>query len=92
MQIMSFRWWFENRETGDITIAQFPNWPLWGIGICTAVAVLAGTDSGLERIARLARTALWLYWGGDELLRGVNPWRRVLGGAVIGWQGAELLP
>jgi hypothetical protein len=22
-------------------------------------------------------------WAGDELLRGVNPWRRCLGGAVL---------
>ena len=38
---MSARWWFENRETGDITIAQFPNWPLWGIGIISLVTLAA---------------------------------------------------
>jgi hypothetical protein len=91
MQITSLRWWFENRETGDITIAQFPNWPLWSIGISSLVA--AGTESGstLEQAALLARTGLWFYWGADELLRGVNPWRRALGSAAIAWQGFELL-
>ena len=33
----SFRWWFENRETGQITIAQFPNWPLFAIGAVHAL-------------------------------------------------------
>jgi len=91
MQITSLRWWFENRETGDITIAQFPNWPLWGIGISLLVA--AGTEPGstLEQAALWARTGLWFYWGADELLRGVNPWRRALGSATIAWQGFELL-
>jgi hypothetical protein len=35
--------------------------------------------------------ALWLYWGADELVRGVNPWRRLLGTGVVLWQLARLL-
>jgi hypothetical protein len=31
-----------------------------------------------------------LYWGVLELLRGVNPWRRALGGGVIAWQLVSL--
>jgi hypothetical protein len=27
-----------------------------------------------------------LFWGADELIRGVNPWRRLLGALVIAWQ------
>jgi hypothetical protein len=27
-------------------------------------------------------TASLLWWAGDEVLRGVNPFRRILGGAV----------
>ena len=91
MQILSLRWWFESRETGKITIAQFPNWPLWGIGISWLVSALARPDSGLEQAAMWAGTGLWIYWGADEVVRGVNPWRRVLGGAVIAWQGLALL-
>jgi hypothetical protein len=26
-----------------------------------------------------------VWWALDELVRGVNPFRRVLGGAVLGW-------
>ena len=87
---MSPRWWFENRRTGDITIAQFPNWPLWGVGATWLLALGAEPDSAVETTAVWARVGLWLYWGADELIRGVNPWRRVLGSAVLIWQGIGL--
>ena len=91
VRFMSARWWFENRETGDITIAQFPNWPLWGIGIISLVTLAGQQGSVLETTSAWARTTLWVYWGTDELIRGVNPWRRVLGSAVVIWQGVGLL-
>jgi hypothetical protein len=37
----------------------------------------AGT--ALEVVA----TGALIWWAGDEILRGVNPWRRLLGGAVL---------
>jgi hypothetical protein len=81
-----FRWWFENRETGDITVAQSPNWPLFAVGSAWLVGWVADDGSRLDDIAGVAATGLLLYWGADELLRGVNPWRRLLGAAVILWQ------
>ena len=91
MRIGSLRWWFQNRETGELTIAQFPNWPLWGVGISWLVAAASETDSTLSQVSVWARTGLWIYWGADEVFRGVNPWRRVLGGTVIAWQGLDLI-
>jgi hypothetical protein len=32
-----------------------------------------------------------LIWAGDELLRGVNPFRRLLGAAVLGGLVAQLV-
>jgi len=87
----SWRWWFENRNTGDVTVAQFPNWPLFAIGAATVVQQLAQSGSQLARGSDWAVTGLWLYWGGDELLRGVNPWRKLLGALVIGWRVLRLL-
>jgi hypothetical protein len=29
-------------------------------------------------------------WAADEILRGVNPFRRLLGGAVLGWLAYRL--
>ncbi len=91
MRTGSFRWWFEHRQTGQITIAQFPNWPLWGIAACWLARRLAGTDSTLGEVAGWTSMALWLFWAGDEVIRGVNPWRRALGATVIVWQVFTLL-
>ena len=78
-------WFFRNRKTGRITIAQFPNVALWiflGTVVLRAI-VPAGS---------VARTAVdWVgagglaWWALDEVFRGVNPWRRVLGigGCVV---------
>jgi hypothetical protein len=70
---------FRNRQTGRITVAQFPNIPLW---------ILLATIA-LRRVvpdATAARTAIdWVgvgaltWWALDEVVRGVNPWRRLLG-------------
>jgi hypothetical protein len=81
-----WRWWFENRQTGRITIAQFPNWPLFAIAAVWVVGRVAGDGSTVDTIASVSTVTLWLYWGADELVRGVNPWRRLLGAGVIVWQ------
>lgn len=77
----SRRWWFENRETGETTIAQFPNPPLWIAGAAWIVdRVFAGT---LGTIAGVVAFVALGWWALDEILRGVNPWRRTLGTAVL---------
>ena len=91
MRVGSPRWWFENRETGEITIGQFPNWPLWGIGASWLLVLVAGADSTLGRTAGWAASLLWVYWGADEIIRGVNPWRRALGAVVVLWQVLRLV-
>lgn len=91
VKVLSWRWWFENRETHEITIAQFPNWPLFGIGVGWVVERSTDDGSTLHRVAAVGTTGLWLYWGLDELVRGVNPWRRALGLGVLGWQALRLL-
>ena len=52
---------------------------------------LGEDESTVFDIAGVAIAGLWLYWGAGELLRGVNPWRRVLGSLAIGWQAARLI-
>ena len=82
----AIRWCFEDRQTGRITIAQFPNWPLFAIAATWVVRWLSSDGSVVTDIATVAAAGLWLYWGADELIRGVNPWRRLLGAGVIAWQ------
>ena len=77
--------------TGEITIAQRPNWPLIGALIALAARVVADRGSTLDDIGAVAFTLLMLIWASDELVRGVNPWRRLLGAVVIVWQLVELV-
>ena len=72
-------WCFRSRETGRITIAQFPNVAL-GIFLATVVARwLVADDSDLRGWLTGVGLAALAWWSIDELVRGVNPWRRVLG-------------
>lgn len=84
------RWWFENRLTGEITVAQFPNWPLWSIAGCWVARLLVADESTVHDALGWTIRGLWLFWGADEVIRGVNPWRRLLGTAVITWQIAAI--
>jgi hypothetical protein len=82
-------WLFRNRQTGQITIAQFPNLPL-GLFLAATAAdwLLSPTGSFRSALGFLATGAL-IWWALDELVRGVNPWRRLLGGAVLAAQVAK---
>ena len=76
-------WLFRSRITGRITVAQFPNAALW---VWLAATVLqrfwdprlAGHD-----VLRWVSTGALVVWAGDELVRGVNPFRRMLGTGVL---------
>jgi hypothetical protein len=77
--VKAFDWFFRDRRTGRITIAQFPNLALWIFLAAVVLRAIVPTDSG-------ARTALdWIgdaglaWWAVDEVVRGVNPFRRVIG-------------
>jgi hypothetical protein len=72
-------WLLRNRRTGAFTIVQFPNPALW-IFLLSLVA-----DRVLARPSTAHRVVAWLgvagltWWAVDEVIRGVNPWRRFLG-------------
>ena len=81
-----FHWFFRNRETGEVTIAQAPNLVLW-IVIAAGFLLWVWPSRGSPAIVLeiLFKGAL-LVWAVDELFRGVNPWRRCLGAAVLGYE------
>lgn len=86
-----FDWFFRSRETGAITVAQWPNLLLW-------IVIVAGALLWIWPSAERASIALTIVlkgglilWGADEILRGVNPWRRCLGAAVVGYELITLL-
>jgi hypothetical protein len=77
----SAAWWFTDRRTGAVVIGQFPNAPLWILLATIAARPFLATDSGPDIAARWVGAAALAWWAGDEVLRGVNPWRRLLGAA-----------
>jgi hypothetical protein len=83
-------WFFKNRETGAITIAQAPNLALW-IVILASVLIWVWYPPGRLGIALeiIAKGSI-LVWAIDEIFRGVNPWRRCLGVTVLGYGLATL--
>lgn len=84
----AFDWFFRDRRTGAVVIGQWPNLPLW-IFVAASILewLLETTAPGLPvpvfaslRVVALLALAIWAL---DEIVRGVNPWRRCLGGAVL---------
>lgn len=76
-------WFFRNRDTGEITIAQMPNPALW-IALLGSLAGWVWHPRGPtgDKLDCLVKASL-VVWAVDELARGVNPWRRCLGAAVL---------
>lgn len=81
-------WTFRNRRTGAITVGQWPNAPLWIFLGVSAVRWSADPRASIALGLRLAAGLALAWWAADEVLRGVNPWRRFLGGAVLAGQVA----
>ena len=76
-------WLFRNRRTGKLTIVQVPNVPLALFAIAWLVRRFAHPSGALDTALAVVAAAALVVWAGGEILRGVNPWRRFLGGAVL---------
>ena len=79
-------WFFRNRSTGEITIGQWPNAPLLVFAACAAITLALAPQGVLGRIVTVVGGVSLAIWALDEVFRGVNPWRRCLGGAVLAAQ------
>jgi hypothetical protein len=85
------RWFFRNRETGEVTIAQAPNLVLWVV-IAAGVLLWVLPSSGNPSVALgIVFKGGLLVWAVDEVFHGVNPWRRCLGAAVFGYELTTIL-
>jgi hypothetical protein len=84
-------WLFRNRHTGGITIVQLPNVPLGLFLVASALRSLFDPSGGLRTALGVLATVGLLWWAVDEVVRGVNPWRRFLGGAVLAGQVLKYL-
>ena len=69
---------------------QWPNPSLW-VWIVLTVLAGAGLFPALTDDMRWVAAGALLAWGADEMLRGVNPARRLLGLVVLGGQVSRLV-
>ena len=76
-------WMFINRRHGRVTIAQWPNVPLAAFLLISAASRIFHPSGGTGTLVRALGLVALSGWALDELMRGVNPFRRILGGAVL---------
>lgn len=87
-RVFSLGWWLRDSH-GRVVVAQWPNPALW---VWIAASLLSWTGALATHgvaLTDVGRGAL-IVWGLDELARGVNPFRRVLGAVVLTVQVASL--
>lgn len=78
-------WMFRSRKTGRITLAQLPNWSLTLWLLASGVMWLVHPQGWVHDVLVVLSSAALALWAADELLRGVNPFRRLLGFPVLAW-------
>jgi hypothetical protein len=81
---------FESRQTGAITVAQLPNLPLTLFIVTAGLRTLFRPHGGVGTAISVVGAVALGWWAVAEVVRGVNPFRRILGGvvlavALIGW-------
>ena len=84
-------WLFRSRTTGWITIVQFPNASLWLFLVASLLRSVFDPAGWPGTALRVLATGGLVWWAVDEVVRGVNPWRRLLGGAVLAGQVVRFL-
>jgi hypothetical protein len=75
---LSIRWWLEDRSTGQLVVVQKPNLIF---GLCLAGLAANFVLPGVTALFIIGKI-FWLTFAADELFRGVNPTRRLLGVSV----------
>jgi hypothetical protein len=75
-------WMFRNRRTGRITIGQPANLSQKIFQRATMLGVLLPRGRARGVLGETAVVAL-AWWGVDEVVRGVNPFRRLAGATAL---------
>ncbi|MCU1484775.1 MAG: hypothetical protein JWN67_1521 [Actinomycetia bacterium] len=76
-------WLFRDRTTGRIVVIQVPNLPLATFLVATVVRVVTHPHGTAGNVLSAVGTAALVVWAGEEVWKGVNPFRRGLGGVVL---------
>ena len=87
----SLLWFFRNRETGEVTIVQSPNLILWVVIAAGALLWIWPEPYSLHSDLKIVFKGGLIVWAIDEIVRGVNSWRRCLGAAVLVYELTTIL-
>ena len=79
----AFDWAFRDRRTGRVVIAQAPNAPLVVFLVAAVARRVLDLEGSAGTVVGAVATGALVVWATDEVVRGVNPFRRALG-AVVG--------
>ena len=85
------RWLFCDRSSGRIVVAQWPNIPLWVFIVASAVRRVVDPQGTARTAVTAVATVALLWWAVDEIARGVNPFRRILGAVVLATMAGRYL-
>ena len=77
-----FDWMFRSRETGKITIGQPANLSQKLFQGITLIGIFLPRGP-VRTTAAVSAVGALTWWAGDELLRGVNPFRRMSGAITL---------
>jgi hypothetical protein len=77
------RWMLKSRRTGRLTVFQWPTIPLSIFIVLTVGRHIIHTTGRAGNLTHVLAGAALLVWAVDEVVRGVNPFRRILGALVI---------
>jgi hypothetical protein len=78
-------WLFRDRRSGRMVVIQVPNLALWLWMATLVLRRLVDAGSLAQEVLEWVGHVTLGWWAIDELVRGVNPWRRSLGlaGCVV---------
>lgn len=82
-------WCFRSRTTGRLVLGQTPNVPIILWAVTTVLGWFIEGRAGAV-LAVVAAVGLG-WWAVEELARGVNPFRRMLGAGALLWISLGLL-
>jgi len=85
------QWFFRNRNTGATTIVQAPNLVLWTVIVAGVLLWIWPSASTISVVLTVIFRGGLIVWGADEIIRGVNPWRRCLGALVVTYEFTTIL-
>jgi hypothetical protein len=76
-------WLFRNRNTGRLTVVQWPNIPLAAYLLAAAIHIVFRSSTVVSTVVAAVASAALAIWAVLEIAWGVNPFRRGLGSLVL---------